>query len=515
MLIKDITKDMFGKCRADTHTIEFQKRGLPYAHILLWLAPEDKLATTSQIDSIIFAEIPNPNANPILYEVVKSFMIHGPCGASRKTSRCMVNGKCSKHFPKKFTNRTLFDVDGYAKYRRRDTGFTILKNGVELDNQYVSKGHDDIELAINQDAVVEKASLNHTKFLAWFEANKVYPIARHLTYAQFPTKFVFKTDSREWTIRKSRRATSFDDIRTIDGVLHPTYKDACYSLGLLDDHKEYIDGINEASRWSFGVYLQLHLDDESIKDITLPAIENILRINGRSLRDFPPMPLPSHALLANMDNMLLREELNYDKQILQSKHVTLLAKLTQEQASIYKVIVAVVDQEHGGVFFVNGFGGSGKTFIWNTLTCSLRSRGDVVLAGGRTAHSKFSIPLDCNETSTCNIIQGSNLANLLLHTKVIIWDEVPMAHRYCFEALDKTLRDICGKDNIDRQNKPFGGRNEAENLDIAEFAEWILKIGNGEIGDVLNDEEKEITTPDDILIKNVDDPIQSIVDSLS
>ncbi|KAF7835338.1 ATP-dependent DNA helicase PIF1-like [Senna tora] len=255
-----------------------------------------------------------------------------------------------------------------------------------------------------------------------------------------------------------------------------------------------------------------------------------------------------------------------------------LAKFTQEQASIYKVIVAAVEQEHGGVFFVNGFGGSGKTFIWNTLTCTLRSRGDVVLAvassgiasqlipGGRTAHSRFVIPLDCNETSTCNIIQGSsNLANLLLHTKLIIWDEAPMAHRYCFEALDKTLRDICGKDNIDRQNKHFGGkvivfggdfrqtlpviprgsrqdivhsslnssyiwdscnvltltknmrlgtgRNEAENLDIAEFAEWILKIGNGEIRDVVNDEEKDITIPDDILIKNVDDPFQPIVDS--
>ncbi|KAF7835752.1 ATP-dependent DNA helicase PIF1-like [Senna tora] len=228
-------------------------------------------------------------------------------------------------------------------------------------------------------------------------------------------------------------------------------------------------------------------------------------------------------LLSNMDNMLMSEELNYDKQLLRLEHSTLLASLTSEQATINHLVVDAVNQQIGGVFFVNGFDGSEKTFIWNTLTSALRSRGDILLAvasndiasqlipGGRIAHSRFAIPLDCNENSTCNIMQGSDMGNLLIHT-----------------------RDICGKKNPEAQNIPFGGKvvvfggnfkqilpntrlgtcaNEFENRSISEFADWILKIGDGNIGDVINDEEKEIRIPNNILLQNGIDPIHWIVNS--
>lgn len=39
-------------------------------------------------------------------------------------------------------------------------------------------------------------------FIAWFEANKKYPEARDLTYAEFPKKFVYNPEDREWTLRK-------------------------------------------------------------------------------------------------------------------------------------------------------------------------------------------------------------------------------------------------------------------------------------------------------------------------
>ncbi|KAF7807311.1 uncharacterized protein G2W53_039472 [Senna tora] len=126
------------------------------------VASEDKLNTATQIDSVIFAEIPNQHAHPELHEAVKSFMVHGPCGASRLTSPCMQNDKCTKNFPKKISDRTLFDEDGYAKYRRRDTGLTIVKKGVELDNHslvpynptlLLSKGHDKVTTTIcNQES---------------------------------------------------------------------------------------------------------------------------------------------------------------------------------------------------------------------------------------------------------------------------------------------------------------------------------------------------------------------------
>ncbi|KAF7812479.1 ATP-dependent DNA helicase PIF4-like [Senna tora] len=166
------------------------------------------------------------------------------------------------------------------------------------------------------------------------------------------------------------------------------------------------------------------------------------------------MPLPNDALMDNMENVLMSEELNYDRNLLKIEHNALLFSLTSEQINIYNVVMDALNNSTDELFFVNGFGGSGKTYIWNTLTSRLCLNGSIVLAvassgiasqlipGGRTAHSRFVIPLHCNENSTCNIVQGSDLANLLIHTELIISDEAPMAHKVCFEALDKSLRNI-------------------------------------------------------------------------
>ncbi|KAF7835593.1 ATP-dependent DNA helicase PIF1-like [Senna tora] len=56
-------------------------------------------------------------------------------------------------------------------------------------------------------------------------------------------------------------------------------------------------------------------------------------------------------------------------------------------------------------------------------------------------------------------------------------------------------------------------RNELENKSISDFADWILKIGDGRIGSIINDEEHEINMDDDIIISDVSDPTISIVDN--
>jgi len=76
----------------------------------------------------------------------------------------------------------------------------------------------------------------------------------------------------------------------------------------------------------------------------------------------------------------------------------------------------------------------------------------LLLNGRRTAHSRFKIPLKLTENSLLNISYQSELAQLIRLTKLIIWDEVPMAHRLAFEAVDKTFRDL--RNNHD---EPFGG----------------------------------------------------------
>jgi hypothetical protein len=119
------------------YTVEFQKRGLPHAHILLWLSGDCKLRTCTDIDKIISAELPDRKLYPKLFEAVTSFMIHGPCGDINHRSPCMNAGKCTKYYPKGFQSTTTVDEDGYPKYKRRDSGVSFEKNGATIDSRYV------------------------------------------------------------------------------------------------------------------------------------------------------------------------------------------------------------------------------------------------------------------------------------------------------------------------------------------------------------------------------------------
>ncbi|KAL6538981.1 hypothetical protein OROMI_025307 [Orobanche minor] len=118
------------------YTIEFQKQGLIHAHIILFLERDNQVNMAEYMDKFIYAEIPDKETNPELYEVVSDYMVHGPCGAANLYSY-MVDGKCSKCFPKSFNERTIIDDQGYHVYKRRDTGSTIEKNGVSLDNRFI------------------------------------------------------------------------------------------------------------------------------------------------------------------------------------------------------------------------------------------------------------------------------------------------------------------------------------------------------------------------------------------
>lgn len=89
-LLKDLTQGhVLGKVIGHCYTIEFQKRGLPHAHILLILHPDDKPTTTDDYDSIVSAEIPDVDADPDLYSTVSSCMMHGPCGQMNRSAPCM------------------------------------------------------------------------------------------------------------------------------------------------------------------------------------------------------------------------------------------------------------------------------------------------------------------------------------------------------------------------------------------------------------------------------------------
>ncbi len=132
--LKDLDKHpLFGKRIAHVHVIEFQKHGLPHAHILIWVQNEHQPRDGDDIDAIIRAEIPDPQTEPALYALVVQCMIH-VCDPKQ----CLDDhGHCKKGFPKAFNDSTTLDEGGYPTYHHQDNGRIVEKAGKQLNNRHV------------------------------------------------------------------------------------------------------------------------------------------------------------------------------------------------------------------------------------------------------------------------------------------------------------------------------------------------------------------------------------------
>jgi hypothetical protein len=166
-LIDDIKKKhVMGTPTACVHVVEFQKRGLPHAHMLLIVKTEDKPKDADTIDKMVCAEIPDIECCPRLHAIVIKHMIHGPCGEHNLNSPCMVDGKCSKKFPKEFQEETVTNSDGYPKYRRRNLGQIMTANGRSINNSWVVPFNPFLSLKYNCHINVEScASVKSVKYL--------------------------------------------------------------------------------------------------------------------------------------------------------------------------------------------------------------------------------------------------------------------------------------------------------------------------------------------------------------
>ncbi|SAM00063.1 hypothetical protein [Absidia glauca] len=126
-LLKDLkVKKVFGSYRGLVRTIEYQKRGLPHLHLLLFLDATHNIDTSTKVDHIISAEIPSKASDPELYEIITKNMVHGPCGALNPKSPCMAKNAhglliCTKRFPKAHSEETIVTENGYPIYKRSAT----------------------------------------------------------------------------------------------------------------------------------------------------------------------------------------------------------------------------------------------------------------------------------------------------------------------------------------------------------------------------------------------------------
>ncbi|GJV81518.1 ATP-dependent DNA helicase PIF1-like protein [Tanacetum coccineum] len=327
----------------------------------------------------------------------------------------------------------------------------------------------------------------------------------------------------------------FEHMRRVNGRVCATFKETCFFYGLLSDDKEWTHAISEASLWALGPQLRdifismllfcdvarplklweenwkhlsedilhkkrklfkypgLQLTDEQIRNYCLMELQELLRRFGRSLSEFKDLPQPNPALLTNLDNRLIREALDFDFKKSKIEHQHLHSMLNPEQRLIYEDVVQSVNNKNGKFYFVYGPGGTGKTFLYKTIISRLRSERRIVLAvassgiaslllpAGRTAHSRFVIPLELAENSTCGIKQNTQLAELMQEVELIIWDEAPMTRRYAFEALDVTLRDILGFKAPSRRQQLFGGMTVLLGGDFRQILPVIPKAKRPEI----------------------------------
>nr|GEW39505.1 DNA helicase [Tanacetum cinerariifolium] len=357
-----------------------------------------RIKITKDVDRFVLAELPDPRTDPEGYNIVSKLMMHGPCGAASFKAPCMKDRKCSKKFLKKF-NQNTFDENGHVHYRRRDTCVSVTRNEFQLDNSYVFPYNRDLLLAF-------RAHIN-VEYCGWS------------MLIEYLFKYISKGIDRVF-VRVSR---SIGESST----------SATPSRQVIDKIQNYVEGRFICAHEAYWRILKfdIHRREPAVQILAV-HLEDMQRITFRdedrleSVTDFPGR-----------------------------KSTTLTEWFAFYEANEVRRHLSYLDFP--------------SEFVWGvtkTIICSLRSERKIVLAvassgiaslllpSGRIAHSRFKLPLEQTEESLYRITKNTQLGKLLADTDLIIWDEAPMNDRRCFEALDRSLRDI-----VDRPSSLFDGKS--------------------------------------------------------
>ncbi|XP_015167741.1 ATP-dependent DNA helicase RRM3-like [Solanum tuberosum] len=292
-----------------------------------------------------------------------------------------------------------------------------------------------------------------------------------------------------------RGPTSFEYLLTVNGKHCETFKQAAKERGLLESDNSISECLREAVTFKMPAALRclfatilVHCNPTDVRCLwdtyygdmsedfqrshssttnapiqcTLKSINYYLESMGQSVDKYDIPQIKQQPL--QTEPRECREIIEEMSVKVPAEDVASQSKLNQEQAQAYNTILERVDSETPGLFFVDGPGGTGKTFLYRALLGKVRSEGMIALAtatsgvaaailpGGRTAHSRFAIPLQVDETTMTNMSKQGGGAKLIRQAKLIIWDETPMANRHIIETVDRSFRDIMDSDI------PFGGK---------------------------------------------------------
>ncbi|CAN0871853.1 ATP-dependent DNA helicase PIF1 [Linum grandiflorum] len=331
-------------------------------------------------------------------------------------------------------------------------------------------------------------------------------------------------------------ALSYEFLRTVNGILYPDFKEACRVLGLLSTDDEWDTVMYEVSQWgqptlvrnvfvSLLVFCQVSnpsvllekwfeaMSDDfayrarqvllnghaeppqySLRDQVLQSLQSLLAVYSTDLTHCN-LPLPNPSTCGTHTPNFLHPHLNYNRDQQFEQAQSYRSTLNPDQLSAYTAVIHSIDNSIGGLFFLYGHGGTGKTYLYNTIVSEIRSRGQIaiivassgiavtLLPDATTAHSRFKIPIEVHHTSTCMVKKGTELAELIKLATLIVWDEAPMVHRLSFEAVDRTICDIMDVPLSGRNYKPFGGKTV---LLGGDFRQTLPVITGGSRSDCLN-----------------------------
>jgi hypothetical protein len=261
-----------------------------------------------------------------------------------------------------------------------------------------------------------------TKLTAFFQLSQEDPAARGLLYIEAPRHYTWQPQQQAWQKRKRQSQgtpqmigrvhlahpnqgerfylrlllhhrtgpTSFEDVRTVDGVVCPTFKEACLRLKLLEDDKEWQDCLEEAAHTQFAPALRAllvtififcepaepvslfedHLEtlvhdlrrrrvDQGVpEDAVAGASRNDLLCDlndrlaqhGRSTTDFG-LPAADYTQRCQLD--IAADQLDPDAT---TTFQTAQGQLNAEQAEVFEAVRTKVDRAEGGILFIDAPG---------------------------------------------------------------------------------------------------------------------------------------------------------------
>ncbi|XP_047253742.1 uncharacterized protein LOC124887866 [Capsicum annuum] len=125
-----------------------------------------------------------------------------------------------------------------------------------------------------------------------------------------------------------------------------------------------------------------------------------------------------------------------------------------------------------------------------------------LLPGGRTAHSRFKLPINIDENFSCNISKQSSMASLIRDAKLILWDEISMAKKEIVEVLDLLLKDLMERKIF------FGGKVVVFSGD---FRQTLAVVRNGKREDFIQFEATVIENSGSATALIADEPAESML----